>query len=131
MESSKELVRQYFMAYESGDQSNVNLRLHPSHLYYPPGGGKPIGLEDRIRSEAYFFSAFSEIQVTILDQIEEGDRIANRILMNCLHSGEYTGIPPTSKRIGISYISVLRIKDSKVLVEWAEFDSNSIIQQIK
>jgi predicted ester cyclase len=38
-----------------------------------------------------FFSAFSDIQAIVEDQIAEGDKVANRITMHCTQSGEYSG----------------------------------------
>jgi predicted ester cyclase len=51
--------------------------------------------------------------------------------MHCNHTGDYQGIPPTGKRIAIAYISIARLKDGKVLEEWAEFDLMSILEQLK
>ncbi|HMK47705.1 MAG TPA: ester cyclase [Methanocella sp.] len=130
MTSSKELIQQYIKSYETGNPENINAFLHLSHMYYPPGGGKPSNLEGRIRSEQLFFKAFSNIQTTVEDQIAESDKVASRISMHCTHTGEYHGIPPTNKHIIITYTDITMIQDNKIIKEWAEFDMLNLLNQL-
>jgi predicted ester cyclase len=46
-----------------------------------------------------FFSAFPDIQIEIVQQVAEGDRIATYITSQGTHSGIFYGIPPTGKHI--------------------------------
>jgi predicted ester cyclase len=130
MSSNKDLVYSYLKSYEN-NQENVNRFLHPLHEYYPPGGGKAVKLDERVRDEAFFFSAFSDIRIDVGIQIAEGDKVASRISMDCLHTGKYMGLSPTRKRINIFYISIVQLKDGKILKEWAEFDMGGILSQIQ
>jgi predicted ester cyclase len=129
MNSNKEIVSRYLKAYE--DCRTVERFLHPKHEYFPPGGAKPASLCDRLRGEAFFFAAFSEIKVVIEDQIAEGDKVASRIAMHCVHSGEYQGIGATNRRITITYMSICQIEDGLILKEWAEFNMPSILGQLQ
>ena len=87
--------------------------------------------QERIQDEVFFFSAFSEIKTDIKDKIIQGDKIACRISMRCRQTGDYQGIPATNKRITISYMEILSIKNGKIIEEWAEFDMLSILNQLK
>ena len=131
MESGKELVRQYIRSYEAGSPDSVKAFLHHSHRYYPPGGGKPMGLEERMRDEAFFFSAFTDIRTTVEDLIAEDSKVASRITMKCTHTGDYQGILATGRRIVITYMDFALIRDGNILEEWAEFDLLSIFNQLK
>ncbi len=130
MLSNIEVVERYIKSYETGKQE-VNAFLHPAYTYYPPGGGKPQNLAERIRDEAFFFSAFSDIKTTIEDAIIEENKVALRIAMHCTHSGDYQGIPATNKRITITYMEILLLEEDKILKEWAEFDLLGIFNQLK
>ncbi|HTX43637.1 MAG TPA: ester cyclase [Methanocella sp.] len=131
LENNKELIRAYIKSYETEDLENVAKFLHPSHVYYPPGGGKPLGLGERMADERFFFLAFSGIETTVEDQIAEGAGVASRISMRCAHTGDYQGIPPTNKRIAITYMSMALLRNGKILKEWAEFDLLNILNQLK
>ncbi len=128
---NKEVVEQYIKAYETGNQDNVNAFLDSAYRYYPPGGGNPMARKARIRDETFFFSAFSEIQTTVDDQVAEGNKVACRITMKCIQTGEYQGIPATNKRVTITYMEILLLKGDKILKEWAEFDMLNILNQLK
>lgn len=131
MESNKEIVYSYLKSYESGNQEKLNEFLHPMHAYFPPGGREPVNLKDRIAGEAFFFSAFSGIRVDAEFMVSEGDKVASRISMECLHSGEYQGVPRTGRKITIKYISIVQISDGKIFKEWAEFNMPGKLNQIQ
>jgi predicted ester cyclase len=131
MENQKSVIRGYIKSYETGNLDNIKAFLHTSHEYYPPGGGKPMSLEERMGDEVFFFKAFSDIKTSIEDMIVEGNKVACRIAMHCTHTGEYHGINATNKRITISYMDIAHLKDGRILKEWAEFDMMSIYNQLQ
>ena len=126
-----QILTQYIKAYEEENQELINSFLDTNYKYYPPGGGKSMNREERITDEKFFFSAFSEIQTTILDTVIQGDKIACRISMKCRHTGEYQRIQATNKQIIINYMEILLIKHNKIVEEWAEFDLVAIFNQLK
>jgi predicted ester cyclase len=130
-ESSKALARRYFKAYETGNIDAVMQFIGSDYVLHPGIVAQPMNSVERKRDETVFFSAFSSIQTVVEDQIAEGDRVANRITMSCSHTGEYKGVSPTGKRVAIPYIDIILIKADKIVEEWVEYDSLSILQQIK
>jgi steroid delta-isomerase-like uncharacterized protein len=78
-----------------------------------------------------FFSAFPDIQIEIVQQVEEGDRIATYITSQGIHSGAFYGIPPTGKHISTSVIRIDRIQDGKIAEHWSVSDAASLMQQIQ
>jgi len=128
-EPNKAVARRYFKAYETGDIEAVMEFIDPHYVLHP-GGGKPLNYDARKRDEMVFFSAFSDIQAVVEDQIAEGDKVVSRITMYCTHTGEYQGISATGKRIAITYIDIALIKAGKIVEEWVEFDMMNILHQI-
>jgi predicted ester cyclase len=90
-----------------------------------------MNFDERKRDEMMFFSAFSNIQAVVEDQIAERDKVASRITMYCTHTGMYQGIPATGKRIAITHIDIALMKAGKIVEEWVEFDMTNILQQIR
>jgi len=130
-ELNKTVAHRYFKAYETGDIEAVMQFIDPNYVLHLGGRSEPMNFDERKRDEMVFFSAFSNIQAIVEDQIAEGDKVASRITMYCTHTGEYQGIPATGKRIAITYIDIALIKAGKIAEEWVEFDMTSILQQIK
>ncbi len=130
-EENKKTARRYFKAYDTGNIEAVMKFIASNYVLHPGANGKTMNAAERKSDEAFFFSAFSKIETVVEDQIAEGDKVANRITMHCMHTGEYQGIPATGRRISIPYIDVARIRSGKIVEEWVEFDMQNIIRQIQ
>jgi predicted ester cyclase len=131
LEFNKTAARHYFDAYDTDCIDAVMEFINPDYVLHPGGGGEPMNFDERKRDEMVFFSAFSDIEAIVDDQIAEGDKVANRITMHCTHTGEYHGIPATGKRITITYIDITLIRAGKIVEEWVEFDTMNILRQIR
>ena len=80
---------------------------------------------DRMRAN------FSDLSVTVEDVIVEGDRLCVRWSSNATHTGEGLGIPPNGQRCHITGISIVRVKDGKVIEAWQNWDMLGLLQQIQ
>lgn len=127
---NKTVARNYFKAYETGDIEAVMKFIAPNYILHPGGDGEPMNSEERKCDEMVFFSGFSSIKTVVEDQIAEGDKVASRITIHCIHTGKYQGIPATGKRVVIPYIDIMHIKTRKIVEEWIEFDMMNIVKQI-
>jgi hypothetical protein len=54
MDTNNSLMNKYFMTYEMGDIDLIKEFLHEKHIYYPPAGGDPEDLEQRMNEEKFF-----------------------------------------------------------------------------
>jgi len=75
-------------------------------------------------------TAFPDLQVTIEDQIAEGDEVVSRWTARGTHKGAYAGIPPTGKHGMVTGVTVERIADGKVVECWTNSDELGLLQQI-
>jgi steroid delta-isomerase-like uncharacterized protein len=78
-----------------------------------------------------FFSAFPDIEIEIMQQVAEGDRIATYIISQGTHSGSFYGIPPTGKHISTSVIRIDRVQDGKIAEHWSVSDAAGLMQQVQ
>ncbi len=127
---NKKIALEYFAAYETGDLNVVMQFIADEYVLHPGGDGKRMNAKERMKDEAVFFSAFSRLNVAVEDQIAERDRVANRVAMSGVHTGEYQSILPTRKRVNFPYIDILQFKAGKIIAEWVEFDTQSILRQL-
>jgi C-1 hydroxylase len=129
-EAMKAVARQYWLAYESGDVDSLTSHLHREHVYHGEGGGEALDLDGRRLSARFFFSAFSDIRVIVEDQVAEGDRVASRITMQATHSGSFLDLPPSGRRVSIPLLDLVRVREGRILEEWAEFDWQALRRQL-
>jgi steroid delta-isomerase-like uncharacterized protein len=88
------------------------------------------GIEGHRTTIAANRRAFPNIEITIEDQIAEGDRLATRWTAAMTHTGELGGAHPSGKRVRISGITVERFEDGKVVEAWRCMDTHGLLQQI-
>jgi steroid delta-isomerase-like uncharacterized protein len=74
--------------------------------------------------------AFPDAQVTIEDQLAEGEKVTTRWTARGTHQGELMGVPPSGNRVEVPGITIRRIEGGKVAEEWNNYDALGLMQQI-
>jgi steroid delta-isomerase-like uncharacterized protein len=73
---------------------------------------------------------FPDLQVTIDDLIEEGDKVVSRNTVTGTHRGEYMGHPPTGKPVTYNEIFIFRFAGGRIVETWGVVDVFSQMQQL-
>jgi predicted ester cyclase len=73
---------------------------------------------------------FPNIERTIEDTIVQGDRVVFRHQYRGTHTGNFLGIPPTGKQVNIGGITILRLRDRKIIEEWFELNHLELMKQL-
>lgn len=91
--------------------------IHPDCVYhgFAPIGPGPEGMRTYIRDG---LAGASDIEVEIADFLAEGDRAVARLRIALSHTGVFSGIPATGKRIELMSHGTYRFKDGKLIEEW-------------
>ena len=77
-----------------------------------------------------FRDAFPNIEVIVEDTVVEGDKVAARCRVLGTHQGEGLGFAATNKPVEFTGISIVRIRDGKIVEAWNNFDFMSMFQQL-
>jgi predicted ester cyclase len=76
-------------------------------------------------------SAFPDLRMDVEDLIVEGDKAVARVRATATHDGEFMGVPPTGKRVGIQLIDIMRFDGDGLACEhWGVADMLSLMQQL-
>jgi predicted ester cyclase len=78
-----------------------------------------------------FRSAFSDIHVEVEDTVTEGDRTVARCVVTATHNGDGLGIAPTGKPVKFTGMTLVRLKDGKIVESWNNFDFMSMYKQLQ
>jgi predicted ester cyclase len=97
------------------------------HDPYDPHGDE--GIEGHRKTIAANRRAFPDIEITIEDQIAEGDRLATRWTAAMTYTAEF-GSTSSATRVRISGITVERFEDGKVVEAWRCMDTLGLLQRI-
>jgi steroid delta-isomerase-like uncharacterized protein len=77
-----------------------------------------------------FRNAFPDLRVIVEDAITEGDKIAARCTVRGTHTGEGIGLAPTDRPVEFTGMTIVRVKDGKVVEAWNNFDFMAMFQQM-
>ncbi len=76
-------------------------------------------------------TAFRDLQVTVEDQIAEGDKVATRWTARGTHRGAFQGItqrvPATGKQWTVTGMALIRIANGKMVEGWTNFDALGLL----
>ena len=130
-EENKTLVRRvYDDMWNKSNPSVIDAVYAPNVMNHELPPGMPQGIEGTKAYFGMFMSAFPDTQMTVEDQIAEGDKVVTRWTARGTHTGELMGIPPTGKQVTVTGINVDRVAGGKIVEEWGEFDMMSMMQQL-
>ena len=68
--------------------------------------------------------------VTIEDMVAEGDKVAARCSVRGKHSGDSLGFAATNAPVEFTGISIVRIRNGKIVEGWNNFDFMKMNQQL-
>jgi steroid delta-isomerase-like uncharacterized protein len=129
-EKNKDLIcRAFKEVYNQGNFDAVD-EIYDKDFksYTPPDMLK--GPESVKQYASMLRSAFPDLNLTIEDQIAEGDKVVTRFSIAGTHKGEYMGIVPTNKFITGTGITIHRIANGKAVESWDNFDALGMMQQM-
>jgi len=75
-------------------------------------------------------NAFPDVQMSVQEQVAEGDLMVTRWIASGTHQGDIMGIAPTGNRVVVSGTSVERIVDGQIEETWDNYDALGMMQQI-
>ncbi len=79
-------------------------------------------------------AAFPDLQVTVEDEIAEGDKVAIRVRLAGTHQGPLAGpmgtFPPTGKRAEWHANVIQEVRDGKLVGLWPQADVLGMLQQL-
>jgi steroid delta-isomerase-like uncharacterized protein len=113
-----ELIDEMF----AGDGVAHGLSDDPSHPIIGPAGYRPF--------YEVFRGAFPDIRVVVEDMVAEGDKVAARCSVRGKHSGDNLGIAASHTPVDFTGITIVRIRDGKIVEAWNNFDFMRMNKQI-
>lgn len=130
-ETNKALARREFEVWSSGELDRLDELVAPGVVHHDPYDPNAAdGLEGLKRSIAGNRRAFPDLELTVEDQVAEGDKVATRWAAEMTHLGEVQGAPPTGNRITLRGITIERFEDGKVVEAWRSMDMLGLLRGI-
>jgi predicted ester cyclase len=97
----------------------------PAHPERPDG---PEGVKQTVKS---LHSTFRDLRFEVEDEIAEGDKVVQLVVMSGRHAGPLMGREPTGKKFAVRHIYIWRIADDKIVDHWGSRDDLGLLTQLE
>jgi len=77
-----------------------------------------------------YLRAFPDGNITVEEQLVEGDRVVTRWSGRGTQTGEFMEMPPSAKKVAITGVQIDRFLGGKIVEEWTLFDQLGMLQQL-
>ncbi len=76
-------------------------------------------------------SALTDIQIEIIQQVAEADRVVTQMTTRANHTGTFLGYAPTGKTVALDSIRIDRLEAGKIAEHWSVADMAGLMQQLR
>ena len=124
------VVRTWFEdLWNQGKEDTIHRLFAADGLAHGLAGGPLRGPDAYAPFYARFREAFPDVRVDVVQTITEGELVAAHCHVTGTHRGNSMGLA-TSKPVDFWGMTMLRVRDGKILEAWNNFDFLSFYQQI-
>ena len=114
--NNKDLVRRYYEeVVNTGNLENLEKFISPDYVEVYESVRHPVGLEGARSQIAGGRATYPDIDLTIEQQIAEGEWVVTRVTARGTHRGEWMGIKPTGKAVEITVVNIDRVVDGRIV----------------
>lgn len=75
-------------------------------------------------------TAFTDLTVTIYEQVAEGDLVTTRKAISGTHTGPFMGVPATGRPVTIHVMDMVRVKNGKYYEHWGINTMQVVLAQL-
>ena len=129
-ETNRKLVEEYSNAWANGDAARLDRLLDNGFRFNNPPAGLTPDKKGAIAMSQLFHKGFPDLALRIEKTLVQGDNVAIRAIGTGTHKGEFMGIAPTNKRTQTGIVSIVTIRNGKIVEDVTEFDSLGLFTQL-
>ena len=118
--------------YAQGNLELADELVHPDfqdhETAHPERPDGPEGVKQTVKS---LHSTFRDLRFEVEDEIAEGDKVVQRVVMSGRHAGPLMGREATGKKFAVRHIYIWRIADDKIVDHWGSRDDLGLLTQLE
>ena len=131
-EHNKRLVRRALQEiYADGNLQVANELIHPDFMDHEPAHPEqPTGPESVKQTVRQLHDAFGDLRFEVKDEIAEGDKVVQLVIMSGRNTGSLMGREPTDKEFAVRHTYIWRIAGDKIVEHWGSRDDLGLLGQL-
>ena len=129
VDENKILARRFIQVWVPGNLSVLDELAAPDIMVIYPVLGEPVrGAAAFNQLLAHFHAACPDVEISVQEQIAEGDKVVTRWSVCGTHRGELLGVPPTGRPLSWTGI-IHRLVGGRVMEQRGEEDALGLMRQ--
>ena len=130
-QQSKAVMRRFYEEFWcNGNEDAVDELVSEDVVDHQRPEGWPAGREGIRMLVRVWREGFPDMRETIEDMIAEDDKVVCRFTIDATNTVPFLGMPPTGRRIRISGIDIVRVRDGRICEFWYNEDALGLYQQL-
>jgi predicted ester cyclase len=114
----------------SGGQLGAGEELLASNFVGHMPGRASLEKASYLAEVGAFRRGFPDLQLKILSQFADGDRVVTEFRAAGTHGGKILGIPATRKPIGFGGLALTHVEEGRIVEHWDEWDRRVWLEQV-
>jgi len=127
---NKDRVKKVYDIFNAKDFAKLDSFIAPDFVDHDPSPGQLPGLDGVKKSFVEFQKGFPDFHFTTDQLVAEGDLVAVHYRMTATNSGPMMNMPPTNKKVDVSGMDLIRIKNGKAVERWGVQDNWLMMKQL-
>ena len=134
-DSNKQLIQQFIDTVWTGQDLDALGRFWTADcVNHAAPAGHDVGLaalRDYHQGFAAQFAAFSDLTISVVQQVAEHDRVVTHLLTRARHTAEFAGVPATGRTVVMATIRIDRLEGDLIAEHWSVADLAGVLQQLQ
>jgi predicted ester cyclase len=128
---NKAVVQRFYDEFVHGGKLEVaDEIISPDCVFFMAQTPVATGPEGFRQAREMFLRGFPDLHFTVEELICEGDAVVERLTVTGTHRGEFMGVAPTNRQVRWSALSLMRIRDGKIVEDRGMPDLFGLMQQL-
>jgi steroid delta-isomerase-like uncharacterized protein len=131
VEGNKLFLRNYVGNVIDGENPPLAGHYFSQNFYnHDRAPGEEPGLQGVTDFLESIFAAFSGFQTQLPEQLGEDDMVVGRWTQTFKNTGSYLGFPATGKAVNVAGITIVRVRDGRIVEEWEARDVIALLRSL-
>lgn len=127
--SGKDVVRRSFECLSTNDLDGLGELLDEQFTLHDRNE-EVRGKEAGIAWFRQYAEGFPDLRIDVIEMASVGDLVFSRWIVRGRHDGTLAGIEPTHREIEVHGMEWDRVRDSKIVETWQQWDALSFYEQL-
>lgn len=115
VEENKKLIRKYIEeVINTGNINEIEKFISSEYTEIQEGERHPVGIKGAIEHIIGVRQTYPDLELTVDQQIAEGDWVATCITARGTHKGYWLGIKPTGKQVSYTGVNIEKVENGKI-----------------